>query len=63
MEKFEEDKTTYEKEIVQHQTMIAALLEHIQKEIEKSAAQGEDGRATDAPENSMARAKGDLEQR
>ena len=57
MEKFEEEKTTYEKEIGQHQTMIAALLEHINKEMEKQAAQGENGGQTDAPENSMARAK------
>lgn len=31
MERFEEDKTTYEREIGEHQQIIAALLEHMQK--------------------------------
>jgi intraflagellar transport protein 74 len=30
-ERFEEDKTTYEREIGEHQAVIAALLEHMQK--------------------------------
>lgn len=31
MERFEEDKTTYERDIGEHQLTIAALLEHMQK--------------------------------
>lgn len=31
MERFEEEKTTYEGQISEHQSVVAALLEHMQK--------------------------------
>lgn len=39
MEKFEEEKVTYEREISQHQQTIAALLEHMQKNMARSHKQ------------------------
>lgn len=76
MEKFEEEKTTYEGQIQGHQTTIAALLEHMQKTMIRqnnlpTAAQYKDkkeelafkqGQVENA-ETTYARLKVELEQR
>ena len=76
MEQFEEEKTTYEKQITDHQTTIAALLEHMQKTMLRqnnlpSAAEVRDKKGelafkqgqVDNAENTYARLKVELEQR
>ena len=76
MEKFEEEKTTYEGQINEHQTTIAALLEHMQRTMIRqnnlpTAAQYKDkkdelafkqGQVENA-ETTYARLKVELEQR
>lgn len=76
MERFEEEKTTYEREIAETQGIIAALLEHMQKTMVRqnnlpTAAQFKDTKAelafkqgqVENAETTYARLKVELEQR